>query len=248
MPLCPYLSIAVAILTGSKRDLHKDSQILVRQMNPKPILANTGLIPEKGPFLVTLNHYSRPGFFILWAALAISSALPQTPLWLMTSAWTNRTGGLDHLRTTFSKALFKRLAGVYGLVTMPPMPPTTQEVAERALSIRKLMGKLHENTDTVLCLAPEGMDFPGGILGKPYPGTGKMILQISNHLKRILPVGVYEEEGKLVLNFGHPYLLQLPEKMENLDEWAINQVMGKIAAQLPEEMRGPYQLTMENNQ
>lgn len=246
MPICLYPSIAMALLFGSKRDLGKDSRLLVGRMNPKPILVNTNLIPEKGPFLLTLNHYSRPGFFILWAALAISSSLPQTPLWLMTSAWTDRTGGLDRLRTAFSKALFKRLAGVYGLVTMPPMPPTAQEVAERALSIRELMGKLREKADTVLCLAPEGMDFPDGKLGKPYPGTGKMILQITKYLKRILPVGVYEEEGKLVLKFGPPYHLNIPGNGGDLDERITHQVMGKIAEQLPDEMLGPYQSKMES--
>ena len=241
MPLSLYPSIALALLMGSQRDFRRDSQALVKRMHPTPVLLNTELIPKKGPFLVTLNHYSRPGFFILWAAVAISSALPQTPLWLMTSALTKRTGGLDLVRTNLSKALFHRLAEVYGMVSMPPMPPVAEEAAERALSIRRLMGKLREKPDSVLCLAPEGMDFPDSQLGIPHAGSGRMILQVLNSLKRILPVGVFEEDGRLIINFGAPYHLELPRDALDLDKKTTHQVMQHIAALLPESMHGPYQ-------
>ena len=126
------------------------------------------------------------------------------------------------------------------MVTMPAMPPAPEETAERALSIRRVMEKLREKPETILGLAPEGMDFSDNLLGIPHAGTGKMILQVVKSLKRILPVGVYEKDGRLIINFGPPYHLAIPEDAVNLDEMVIRQVMGRIAALLPEQMHGPY--------
>ena len=239
-PFKIFLSILIALITSKPRDFQKDAGDLSLRISPKPSLKNINQIPSNGPYLVTLNHYSRPGFMVIWAAIALSTALPQSPIWLMTGAWTDRKAGIDWLRTALTSAIFRRLAEIYGFVTMPPMPPVPEEAAERALSIRRLIGILRKNSNSVLCIAPEGMDFPGGQLGIPHPGTGKMILQMTNSLKRILPVGVYEESGRLVVNFGAPFLLEIPKDTVHLDMDIINQVMRHIAVLLPEEMRGPY--------
>ena len=198
------------------------------------------LIPKSGPFLVTLNHYSRPGFFILWAAVAISAALPRPTIWLMTGAWTNRTGGIDQVRTWLTRIIFERLAKMYGLVTMPPMPSAPGDSAERALSIRRLLHKMRADKDAIVCIAPEGMDFPDGVLGVPHPGTGKLLLQIANKTHRVLPVGVFEDDGRLVIRIGNPYELHIKEGQVDLDLAVADQVMRKIAELLPEGMRGVY--------
>lgn len=190
--------------------------------------------------MVTLNHYSRPGFFILWAAVAISAALPKPSIWLMTGAWTSRKGGLDRLRTWLTRVLFARLALIYGLVTMPPMPPVPQDSADRALSIRRLFKKLRENKDAIVCVAPEGMDFPGRQLGVPHRGSGKLLRQIAGMTHRVLPVGVYEEDGRLVIHFGEPYELTVEDGQSDIDHAATERVMRKIADLLPEGMRGAY--------
>jgi len=198
-----------------------------------PTVKYLGLIhiPAEGPFLVTLNHYSREGFFIAWAAAAITVVMPRDPIWMMTSAWTNRRGGLDSIRTTLTKRIFLRLAEVYGFVTTPPMPPAEDELMERMVSIRKLMGLLKNQPEPILCIAPEGMDFPGGNLAIPYPGSGKLILQLGQILKRVLPVGVYEKEGKLHVRFGKTYSL-LDEKFA--DDFLVRKtVMERIADLLP---------------
>lgn len=241
MPIILYISILYSLISGKKRNLRADSKLLFESYTPKPMIKNADLIPANGPYLVTLNHYSRPGFFILWAAVAVIVALPKSSLWLMTGAWTDRTAGFDQLRTALTKKTFRKLAGMYGLVTMPPMPPVPEEVAERALSIRQLMQKLRKEPEAILCVAPEGLDFPDGQLGLPYPGTGKMLAQLAGILKRVLPVGVYEEGERLVINFGCPYQLPVPENLANLDMVVTRNVMSHIAELLPVEMRGLYQ-------
>src|SRR3990172_2070417 len=45
-------------------------------------------ILASGPALLTLNHYSRPGFQAYWMALAVSSVVPAEIHWTMTAAWT----------------------------------------------------------------------------------------------------------------------------------------------------------------
>jgi len=235
-----YFSIVFSFILGRKRDIHADSRVLLEHREPKPEFRNLELIPKGGPFLVTLNHYSRPGFFILWAAAAISAALPSPSTWLMTSAWTNRTGGVDRLRAWLSRIIFERLAEMYGMVTMPPMPPVSGDSAERALSIRRLLHRMRADKDAIVCIAPEGMDFPDGKLGVPHPGTGKLLLQIANKTHRVLPVGVFEDDGRLVIRFGKPYILTLPEGTEDVDRAACEEVMRRIAELLPEGMRGVY--------
>ena len=237
----PYLPIFFSLFSGAHRDILEDSRAILKNHSPRADIRHMENIPPKGPYLITLNHYSRPGFFILWAALEICAALPEPSIWLMTAAWTNRSGGFDLVSAALTRVVFGRLAYIYGLVTMPPMPPSSDEATRRALSIQRLLGKLRKQPDAILCIAPEGMDFPGGMLGVPYPGTGRMLLQVANILKRVIPVGVYEEEvERLVINFGHPYELRVPGKDENIDKVVTDQVMRHIASLLPAKMRGLY--------
>ena len=240
--LPPGLVIKVlgGLIAGRRRNILLDSKQLIKGISPPPVFRGQENILQRGPFLVTLNHYSRPGFLILWAAVAISAALPQPSIWLMTAAWTNHSAGIDQLRTRLTKSAFKRLADTYGLVTMPPMPPASSDAVERALSIRRLMEKIKRDSEAIVCIAPEGMDYPGGVLGRPHPGTGKLLTQTARSLQWVLPVGVYEEAGQLIVHFGKAYTLDIPNERENDDRVVINQIMRQIAALVPEEMRGPF--------
>lgn len=233
-------SILLSALVGKCRNFSADARGLIKGITPSPVFKNPLHVPPAGPLLITLNHYSRPGFMVFWAASALSAVLPQPPIWMMTSAWTDRSKGFDQLRTWLTRRLFIRLAGIYSFVTTPPMPPVPQEVNERAASIRRLMRRLSEQPNPVLCLAPEGMDFPAGVLGFPPDGTGKFILHLSKDLKRILPVGVYEEDGELILNFGKPYTLDSKYLVGRDDKEISALVMKAIAALLPARLRGQF--------
>ena len=146
----------------------------------------------------------------------------------------------DVLRTHLTRLFFRRLARIYGFITMPPMPPIDAELMERAASIRRLMERLREDPHAILCLAPEGRDFPAGILGQPPPGTGRLVLEACRSLQRILPVGVFENEGRLIVRFGPPFKLedQLPARPD--DQAVSTLIMRAIAALLPVHLRGDY--------
>ena len=55
---------------------------------------------------------------------------------------------------------------------------------------------------------------------------------ICSELKYIVPVGVYEESGKLIIQFGQPYKLNENKS----DHSVIDQAMKHIANLLPEKM------------
>jgi len=193
-------------------------------------------IPARGPMLVVINHYSRPGFAAWWIALSISAALPMDVHWLMTSAW-NHLGPL----TPASRWLFPRLAQVYGFTPTPPMPPNPAETASRVQAVRQVL-RVARRPGAVIGLAPEGCDQPDGILGRPPPGSGRFIRQLAKTCHPILPVGFYEDRGGLCLQFGPPFELAPAAggSQAAQDEDASRQVMAAIARQLPERLRGVY--------
>ena len=224
------IEIILSLFKNEKRRITSDSVRAISGVFPPIQVVDEKNIPNEGPSLVTLNHYSRAGFSIVWAALGISAQLPEKHLWLMTNAWTNRTRGVDQLRTGITRVLFRKLADIYGFITTPP---ALDELAERALSIRKLMRFIQENPQTILCIAPEGQDFEYDKFGQPPEGTGKFISQIQKQLKQIIPVGVWEENGRLILKFGEPYTLDKGLKCEDSDMAVSNLVMDKITSLLP---------------
>jgi len=232
IPIQSIFRIFYSMLSKKKKDIQVLSKEMLEGIVPPPVFIGKEYIPTSGSFLLTLNHYSRDGFSVVWAAAAVSAVMPKKPIWVMTSAWTKRTGFWDQIKTRVTTVFFSRFAEVFGAVTMPPMPPHPDEIADRALSIRKVLNWIRAEKDTILCIAPEGADQANGLLGRPYPGTGKFISMICSELKYILPVGVYEESGKLILQFGKPYTLNENKS----DQSVIDQVMKHIANLLPEKM------------
>ena len=59
----------------------------------------------------------------------------------------------------------------------------------------------------------------------------------------LVPMGVYEKDGEFCLNFGKAYELTLPYGLpaDEKDHAAAEIVMYRIAAQLPERLRGLFQ-------
>ncbi len=243
-PLKLLLEIIISALLNKPRSFQKDSHTALLR-NPFIKLSGKADIQNQDSFLLTMNHYSRPGFLIIWAAMAIAVTLNRPMIWVMTRAWTNRSGGLDAIRSWLTSCLLKRVAKIYGFVTMPPMPPDPSEQIERTISVRNIMQAVRTQADAVLCLAPEGRDFPPGKLGAPPPGTGKFLTYLSRYYTQILPAGVYEQEGHLVVQFGTPDALRdvlNPQDSEDQISW---RVMQQIAMCLPDGISKIYPFPQE---
>ena len=82
---------------------------------------------------------------------------------------------------------------------------------------------------------------PGGILGWPPPGGGRMILQLARNGCAILPVGACEADGAFCLSFGPSFRLDLSPGLPGSHRpEASRQVMQRIAPLLPAHLRGEF--------
>ncbi len=137
------------------------------------------------------------------------------------------------------------IAEVYDFTLMPPMPKEEADSLNRSLSLREIFQLARANPDMSFAFAPEGRDFPGGVLGEPAEGFGRFILEFSRLGFLVLPVGVFEEKGTLILNIGEPFALKKEKNIEkhHLDEKVNLKIMTAIARLLPPHLRGEYEFT-----
>lgn len=235
-------SVAGALLLGKPRSFRQDAIQWVKGIKPPLDIRGAGNIPNSAPFLLTINHYSRPGFNAAWIAVAASAAVPVEIHWLTTSAWTFPGRRLARPSRMISERVFHRLSAVYGFTPMPPMPPNPDEVQARARAVRRALDYARLTPNPIIGLAPEGRDAPGGALCPPPPGLGRFAARLLSHCQRVAPVGFYEEGGCLCLQFGEPYALELPCGLdrEQLDRRASQVIMAAIAHELPTQLRGEY--------
>ncbi len=228
--------IAASLLAGKTRSFREDAREAVSGISE---LRVCGSPPDLCRFehgcLVTVNHYHRPGFQAWWIALAVSAAFPVELHWGMTSAYTYPDRLRSLIFTPISTAILVRLARTYGFTPMPPMPPRPNDLMARTLAVRGLVRYARSVNRPVIGFAPEGMDHPGGQLAFPPPGVGRLVGHLAGRGLGLQPVGLYEEAGSLILNFGSPYFI---DKSALADPHAIDtavssRVMAEIARCLP---------------
>lgn len=236
-------TVLSAILLHQQRSFRTDARLALSSPHPPIRVIGRQHIPRAAPCLILINHYSRPGYMPIWSAFAISSLLPMESRWLMTSAWTSPNKFWDPFKRRLTSFFFTAISRVYSFIPMPPMPPDPREVAQRANAVRRLVSLARQQLPVAIAIAPEGRDFPGARLGWPPPGMGRLLEQLSTSIPLIIPVGVYEEDGSLVLHFGAPVALQVKADYagnEQKDRHLSTQVMRAVAELLPPELRGEF--------
>jgi hypothetical protein len=231
-----------AMLFGRRRDFHSDSGACIQRLQPLLRVLGAEHIPARGPCLIMMNHYFRPGFPVWWISMAISSMLTMPHAWIITAEWTAPGQWYEPIKGVASRFASRRLAQVYNFLQMPPMPPRPQDVAARATSVRAALTYVEQTPEAVLCIAPEGRDMPEGKLGWPASGTGRFLSLLAERGLSVIPVGGWEQEGALTIRFGAGYSLNVERgaKAEVRDRCAMEIVMRSIAAQLPESLRGEF--------
>lgn len=232
--------LAWAILWRRQLDFRLEARRAEASLRPPLQVYQEGNIPQEGPCLITPNHYTRRGLPAWWFVLAISAVVPAPTHWVVTSAWTfQNQPGLRPLET-LTRWAFRRMAQVYGFVTMPPMPPRPEDVAGRALAVRQTLAMARRQPRAVIGLAPEGRDSGTGALVPPPEGVGRFALHLTGLGLRVLPVAAFEEKGRFCLRFGPAYALLVPPGLsaQERDRCASEILMDRIAALLPEPLRG----------
>ena len=197
-------------------------------------------IPQRGPCVITVNHYHRNGFGAQWIALGIAALVPVHMHWIMTSEFTYPGKWYKIIGAIGSQILLKRIANIYSFTTMPPMPPRDKDVAARAASVRAVLEYVRRLKDPILGLAPEGYDPPGpeGLLTRPASGLGRFGLLLSKAGLRFIPVGAYEEDGIFHIHFGESYELNVAPNLppDEKDDQASQIIMENIARLLPRRL------------
>ena len=232
--------ISLSLLRGKQRSFQMDASQFIQSIHPPAVIHGHENISKHGPMLILLNHYARSGFLIIWAAFAISAALPVESCWVMTRAWTATGKFFGGIQSTITEALFTKIAKMYGFISMPPMPPDPRDALDRAIGVRNLIQKARKMENVAICMAPEGRDYPGGNLGWSAEGSGKLILQLSQYIPTTIPAGVYEKQGSLHIHFGKE--LNIKQFQGPLvDNKQVDRFMMKAIAQLiPENLRGDF--------
>jgi hypothetical protein len=236
------LRAAASLLVGRRRRFGDDARREVAALLPPLQVTGTENIPAAGPCLVTVNHYGRPGFWAWWLAFAIASAVPAEMHWITTREIAYRGEKRSQVLRLLTRLGIRGLGRVYGFTIMPPMPPDPAEVTERALALRRLFAFIRRTPAPFVGLSPEGTTLPGGALGWPPPGSGKMMLHMARHGLKILPAGAFEADGAFHLSFGPLYALELPADLPRTaaDRAASRLVMNRIGRQLPGYMIGDF--------
>jgi 1-acyl-sn-glycerol-3-phosphate acyltransferase len=236
------LGLAFNVLFGGQRSFRADSKRCIERLSPPLQVSGDENIPQSGPYLITFNHYYRPGFDAWWLALAIAAVMPVGMHWIMTGELTFPGKWYASLGMAGSRWLLGRFGKIYAHTTMPPMPPRPRDVEARTRAVREVLSHIKEHPDAILGLAPEGGDQPGGRLSWPATGVGRFGLLLAGRGLRFVPVGACEAQGALCLTFGPAYELSLPRGLspDEKDRQAAKIIMEHIARQLPSHLRGEF--------
>jgi hypothetical protein len=234
--------LALACIFNRRRAFPEHARRLLPGLRPPLRVLGKENIPCAGPAVIVVNHYWSPTFWAPWLAIAISAVVPREIYWTMTGAFTYPGRVFSGPRKWLSRALLAQVARVYRFNTMPPMPPAPGEVVLRAQAVRRLLDHARRNSSVLIGLAPEGYDRPGGVLGLPPEGAGRLALALSRMGRMFSPAGVYEESGGFCLCFGAPFRLEVTAggSSKETDLAARLTITREIARCLPPRLRGEF--------
>jgi len=237
-----FASIALDVLLLRRRNFRRDAKACTGRLKPSLRVIGKENIPQRGPVVITVNHYYRAGFRAQWIALAIAATIPVDMHWIMTGELTYPGRWFAPLGMILSKFALHRAARVYGFTTMPPMPPRSKDVEERAASVRKVLDVVRHVKEPILGLAPEGGDSADGKLARAASGLGRFGLLLSGAGLKFIPVGAYEADGVFIIHFGEAYGLSVAHGLSSAekDVQAAHIIMKNIAALLPIYLRGEF--------
>ena len=243
------LKFALAVLLGQRRDMSTDADATLSGAQPIPRIIDDHYVPAQGPFVLIANHYERPGLKVFWGGMLASAAVGRRRgeskglHWLMTSEWYDFRISFLPVPVWLIRWLFRRLADVYGLIIVPR---ATAKLVGRAAAMRSIL-QVIDRQQGAIALYPEGIG--KGALIDPQPGTGALLLLLSNRGVPVLPVGLFEEGEVLTARFGPSMLLSVPSNIDKdmRDELARRQMMIAIGRLLPDHLWGAYKADIQES-
>ena len=243
------LALGLELLVfGRRRSFAAEGVRALRALPLQPQVAGLEHLPTRGPLLLVMNHYERPGLWTFWSTLLTSQAVRQRRgrqaevHWLITAETRGTRYGPLPVPGALIRWVIGRVAQGYGLITLPAAPEAT---TDRATALRATLRALRSDDERlhIVGLLPEGAGSP--VLREALPGTGELLLLATRAGAAIVPVGVAErpEHGwALTATVGTPLDLTLPQEITRAgrDQWARTVVMQSIARLLPRNVQGFY--------
>lgn len=236
--------LATAAL-GRRRDAAADGRRELARYEPTPHVIGSEQILERGPFIVVMNHYERPGLRVWWAAWLVSTAVAQRRSeagirWLITDRFGGyRLFGVLRVPETLVVRFLRLIAGTYELLVV-----TRREVGPRAPVLREAYRSLHSRSRPIGVTPEAGNAREGPGLAPAVPESGPAIAWLSRGTAPVLPVGVYEDaDGRLTARFGATFTLDRPERGDGAGDAVratTERVMRAVARLLPPELHGAY--------
>ena len=245
-----WLEAIRAVFIGKPRSLAADATRIAARLDPPARLENLHLIPPHDPFVLVANHFQLPGLWIGWTVAAITSAVAGARApegrelhWVALSEWPWFEVAGRWVPNPIASVLFSRASRVWGMIPIPARPADVTGRARAAMQILSCLGcrpRTNGARPEPVGIFPEGRATVA--LEEPRPGVGSLLHRISSRGVRLLPVGIHQEKGVLVIRFGEPFSLEDRSacQQEDLDAWAGRQIMIAIARLLPERLWGAY--------
>jgi hypothetical protein len=176
-----------------------------------------------------------------WPGLLISHLVwertGQDLRWLAIEEWESLSlWGID-IPPDLIRRVFHRAFATYNILAMPSKHST---VTARAKSMRAALQTVKDGK--VIGLMPEGDVGDTPALLPAREGVGSFLLMLAGAGAPVVPIGISEENERLVAHVGTPLDLTLPvgvPKTER-DQWVRDRVMHAIRDLLPEPLWGQY--------
>jgi 1-acyl-sn-glycerol-3-phosphate acyltransferase len=238
------------VLLGIRSSLSRDGALLLAGASPPPRVLHPENIPPASPFILTINHYDRPGLGAWWGAAVLVTAIaarrtraPREIHFAMAREWWYPRGWRKWIEQPLTRWFFGQISKTYGTILLPPALDLAEFRGTGAGAIRRALALTRGENPALVGIAPEGHTGAGLALCAPPRGTGLFLLHLTRERIPILPAGIFEDDaGVLTVNFGAPFHLRVPRDLprEERDVRAARQVMCAIGALLPERMWGVY--------
>ncbi|MBV9278768.1 MAG: 1-acyl-sn-glycerol-3-phosphate acyltransferase [Chloroflexi bacterium] len=234
----------VYILRGKSRSLARDALLVITNMPLPPRIRCADRIPERGPFVVVANHYERPGLWMVWPAMLVAHLVRertgQDTHWIAIEQWESFRLLSVSVPPALIRRVFERTFRTYGIMAMasPDAP-----AAARAGSMRRAVQAIRDGE--IVGLMPEGDVGPTPELLEAKEGVGAFLLMLAGRGAPVVPIGLYEEDGRLVAHAGPPLDLAPPPGLprDQREGWARTRVMLALRELLPEPLWGAYRET-----
>jgi 1-acyl-sn-glycerol-3-phosphate acyltransferase len=227
-----------------------DSALLLRGAHPAPRVLTPENIPIASPFVLTLNHYDRPGLGAWWSTAVIATTIAARRTraahevrFAMAREWWYPRGVGKFIKQPLSHWFFGQISKTYGTILLPPALDSGEFRGQATAAIRGALALTRGKNPELIGIAPEGQTGAGFALRHPPPGAGLFLLLLTHDKIPILPTGVFEgDDCALTVRFGAPFALCAASASSRAerDAQAARQVMTAIGKLLPEKMWGAY--------